>query len=93
MSGSAQNLATALSVASRPIVWLSIQAFGTNAALAYVGGAGVSAANYGFRIEIPVSTVPSAPCIVELPQGPMDLDGFYVIGTNTEKLSVAWVDK
>lgn len=100
LNGSAQSLASVLpgysSSAAIPTneqsySWLAIQADGANSNLVYVGGANrvLSSIAYGFRIEVPVSSIPSAPSIVELGGAPsIRLSEFQVIGTNAEKIYI-----
>lgn len=95
LSGSAQNLATALSygtenpVAKYPLGWISIQADTANSNLAYIGTDSNVATTYVIRIEIPTSTVPDAPVIIEDAKGlGLLLNSLWVIGTNGQKLRV-----
>lgn len=77
--------------ATQPITWLSIQALGANAALAYVGFAGdiLSTTNYMARIEIPASTIPSAPLIIETQI--TSLEQIQVLGTTNDKLAIGYI--
>lgn len=95
LTGSVQNLGTALASAmpeKGSLRFLSIQAFSSNAAVVYVGGANSVAAlsntNYGWRIEIPASSIPYAPSIIEMNNPCMSLSDFVILGANTEKVSV-----
>lgn len=97
LTGSAQNLATALTLTApnTHCSSFSLQALGGNVGIVYVGGAGdtlTAATAYGFRIEIPVSTVPSAPWFRESRSviGYLDLSDWQCIGTNGDKLAVQW---
>lgn len=96
LNGSAQNLATALGFAPGnptavyPLGWISIQADTANANAAFIG---VAEANLGTlytnRIEIPTSTIPDAPTIIEDVKGlGLLLNSLWVIGTNAQKLRV-----
>lgn len=94
-SNTPQSLASAFVVgdprATAPITWLSIQALGGNAAIIYVGfNADVlSNANYWTRIEIPVSTIPAAPTIIE--NQILSLDKVYLYGTANDDVSVGYI--
>jgi hypothetical protein len=97
LTGSAQSLATGFTLgandpeATAPIRWLSLQPLSANAAVVYVGFAGnvLSSSNYAFRLEIPVSTIPSAPFIIE---GLMvSLNQIQVLGTTNEDLAVGYI--
>jgi len=96
LSGSAQNLATALAIAPTDLKlqvgWLSIQADTANANLAYLGTDANVSTTYFQRIEVPVATIPAAPTIVEDAKGMgLTLSGLYVIGTLNQKLRVGWM--
>jgi hypothetical protein len=90
LNGSAQSLLGVIpNIGS--IKFLSLHAAGANSGLIYVGGAGTddpTSSDYGFRIEIPVSSVPAAPNILEFPIGSVSLADIKVIGTNNDKLHV-----
>lgn len=93
----AQNLATALALVGSDsrCCFLSIQVLGGNAGIVYLGGAGdtlTAATAYGWRLEIPVSTVPSAPFFRESKTiaGVLDLADYQFIGTASDKISVQW---
>lgn len=95
VTSSAQNLATALGVSDSRCTFFSLQPLGANAGIVYIGGVGdtlTAATAYGWRLEIPVSTVPSAPFFRE--SNP--ITGFYnlaewqIIGTDNDKLAVTW---
>lgn len=90
MTGSAQQLSAAITDALKgPIRTISLQPYATNAAVAYLGGPGVSASSYGVRLEIPASSIPQAPFVLgEYAPGWVKLEELYVIGANAEKLSV-----
>ncbi len=101
-SNTAQSLATGFAAwaatqvasdtnATAPIRWLSLQPMSANAAVVYVGFAGdvLSATNYAFRLEAPVSTVPPAPFIIE---GLMiSLDKVFIYGTQNEDIAVGYI--
>lgn len=98
MTGSAQNLATVLKTAlgvnfpgiNNKLRFLSIQAAPANAAVAYVGGVQrtLTNADYGYRIEIPVTNIPYAPTVIETGPGVIALGDIQVLGTNNEKLHI-----
>lgn len=93
MTGSAQNLKTALAAAGdgdTPLKFLSIQPYGANAAASYIGGDNgtISATNYGVRLEAGAAGVPPAPFIIEVGVPPVRLSDINVIGANTEKLAI-----
>jgi hypothetical protein len=99
LTGSAQNLATALGFgttdprAGYVVGWLSLQADTANSDPIYVGTDTSVATTYGQRIEAPASTIPPAPTIVEDAKYlGMHLNDFYVVGTNNEKLRVMWLN-
>ena len=70
--------------------FLALQPDGGNANPIYIGGANhreaVSSTAYGFRLEKATATVPPAPFIIELSNGLIDLQEYWVNGTNGEKL-------
>jgi len=72
---------------------LQIQADSANANLVRYGGATdtLSATEYGGRIEIPVTSIPAAPTIIESSIGILSLADFQVLGTNTEKIHVLYI--
>lgn len=92
LTGSAQKLGAGLSgaCAHDPLKFLSIQAFANNTHVVYVGGnqTTVSSSSYGFRIEVPVTSIPYAPTVIELPAAAVSLDDIWVIGTADEKISI-----
>jgi hypothetical protein len=100
LSGSAQSLAAVLPtfVAGQQTgpnelswSWLSLHAGASNSGVVYVGGQGivVSSTVYGFRIEVPVSSVPPAPSIVELGGGgSIRLSEWQVLGTSNDILHI-----
>lgn len=101
LTGSAQSLASVLPTyvaASAPspgeqvsVSFLSLQAAGGNSGLIYVGGSGqvLTSSAYGFRMEIPISTIPSAPNIVELGGGAsIRLSEWQVLGTSNDILHI-----
>jgi hypothetical protein len=96
LNGSAQVLSTVTSVKTGLLKQLILHTDAGNTHVIYVGGTGLSAAqaavsstDYGFRIEIPVSTVPPAPTILEAIN--TSLADWQVIGTNGEKLHITCI--
>lgn len=96
LTGSQQLLSSVLPEGSGdpPIRWLSMQAKGANSGIVYYGGAGqvVSSSAYMGRIEVPVTTIPSAPTIVELSESATSLSQWKVIGTNNDVLLIGVID-
>lgn len=96
LDASQQSLSASLSpLAPMNVHFLSIQADAGNAGVVYVGSVAqtVSSSDYGFRIEIPVSSIPAAPSIVELGGGAaIDLTQIKVKGTNNDKIHLLIVD-
>lgn len=91
LNGNVQKLSSALPPnlvgKSFYVAWL--QPDGGNTNVIYVGGTNVdvAAANYGFRLEAPIATIPSAPWNVgEMAYGKLFLNDMAVKGTNGEKL-------
>lgn len=97
LSGAAQTLDTVTTTVKTGLLKQII--FHTDAGnthLIYVGGTGLSgssgavtSSSYGFRIEIPVATVPPAPTIIEAIN--TSLADWQVIGTSTEKLHITCI--
>ncbi len=77
--------------ATAPITWLSIQPLSANAGVVYVGFAGnvLTSTSFAFRLEVPVSTIPSAPFIIE--GIPLSLDKVFVYGTQDDKVAVGYI--
>jgi len=78
-----------------PIVgrFLSFQADAGNTGVLCFGGSnqgsGTSTTNYGFRIEIPVTTIPAAPIEFEFATGVVGVDEFWIkASVNTDKVHV-----
>ncbi len=96
LSGAAQSLASVVAAGESigNIKQLILHADGANSALIYVGGMGgpgvtmgaVTSSSYGFRIEIPVTTIPAAPTILESIN--TSLGDWRVIGTLNDKLHI-----
>lgn len=101
VTASPQNLATALGLANdrgpraMQCAFFSVQALGGNAGIVYFGGVTdplTAATNYAFRLEIPVSAVPSAPFFREnksIP-GSLSLADWQFLGTVNDSIAVAW---
>lgn len=89
LTGSAQRLGAGLNF-SNVLAFLSIQMDPANTHVAYVGGnqATLSSSDYGYRLEIPPSSIPYAPSILEFSGGRISMDDFFVLGTNGEKLHI-----
>lgn len=93
LTGSVQRLSSVIPTGTAvPVAhFVSLQAAGANTGLIYVGGFPqlLSSTAYGFRIEIPASTIPSAPSIIELGGGAaINLADLQVLGTNNDILKI-----
>lgn len=94
-TGTPQRLSTGLSAAvgtpglGDQLRWLSIQAGGGNAGIGYIGGnqRTVSTSDYGFRIEIPVTTIPDAPTVIESTVLG-SLADFFIVGTINDTFKI-----
>lgn len=90
------KIATALGLKGNDgfVAFYSLQPDVANLAVVYIGGTAdpLTTSNYGFRLEIPVSNIPSAPYFRESRSGsgPMDLTQLQVIGASGELLRVSW---
>ena len=91
LDGNVQSLAAGITETDR-LRFISIQAQGDNSGIVYVGGKGsadtLSTSKYGWRIEIPVATIPAAPSIIEFSQNVMNLTDFEVLGTNNDVIHI-----
>lgn len=68
-------------------VWL--QPDGANNAVIYVGGAGVTNTDFGFRLEAGATGIPPAPfSFGEMAERQLYLSEIYVLGTAAQKLHV-----
>lgn len=96
LNGSEQLLSSVVPAGEedRPILFLSLQAKGANSGLIYYGGSGqtVSSSVYMGRIEIPASTIPSAPTIFEFSTTVTNLKQWKVLGTNNDVLLIGILD-
>ena len=101
LNGAAQRLTTALGIAEDVAVsaiWFQPNA--ANNGIIYIGTtSSVSSSSYGVRLEIPVSTIPSAPFnpgeFTRLPNrftSPLRLGDFWVLGTSSDKLHLLVLD-
>ena len=94
-TGTPQRLSTGLSaVVGTPrsgdlLRWLSVQAGGANAGIGYVGGnqRTVSTSDYGYRIEIPTTTIPDAPTVIEC-ASLGSIDDFFIVGTINDTFKI-----
>lgn len=89
LTGSAQALSTVSGATVKSIRTVTLQPGAANAGEVYIGGATVSASDYGVRLEVPEDSIPPAPMILaetQSPYGHFKLSDLYVIGTNTDKL-------
>jgi hypothetical protein len=70
--------------------FLSFQADPANTHVIYIGGtnATLTSSNFGFRIEIPVTSIPPAPSVRELSSDARNLNQYYALGTTGEKLHI-----
>lgn len=68
----------------------SIQARASNAAVVYVGGKlrTLTSSDYGYRIEIPVTSIPYAPTVIELGPGIVTLGDIQVLGTTNDFIQI-----
>jgi hypothetical protein len=95
LDGNAQRLSSLIAdqqphgAHDTPLRAISLQPGPANANAVFLGGAAVSATDFGVRLEASAAGVPPAPFILgEFDEGGMRLSDFYVIGTATEKLHV-----
>ena len=93
LDGSVQRLSSALAGSGIDEVqakYLALSADADNSGVIYLGGwpQTVSDSSYGLRIEIPVTSIPPAPTIVELSQGVADLSEWQVLGTDQDVLHI-----
>lgn len=72
------------------IKFISFQAVASNAGVIYIGGSNrtLTSSDYGWRIEIPVSSIPYAPTVIELTPPAVCLADFYILGTINDKLAI-----
>jgi len=95
LDGTVQNLSDVLPAGEGDLLkYVALSAHTTNANLIFVGSTergteGVlSSTVYGWRIEIPVSGIPTAPDIIELANSTFGLAELSVLGTNLEILHI-----
>jgi hypothetical protein len=95
LTGAAQQLIANITPAQNiPIREISFQEDGSNGAAVFIGSSsGVTTADYGIRIPVPVTNVPAAPVRLGpyATSGPIKLGDFWVIGTAAQKLHVSYV--
>ena len=93
-TGTPINLAVALAGGAgvgNVLRFLSLQAHTANAAVAYVGGnqRTLTSTDFGYRIEVPVATIPYAPSVIELGgNGYISLGDFFVLGATNDELQI-----
>jgi hypothetical protein len=74
------------------VAYLSLQPVAANANPFFIGGPGVTTTDYGVRMEIPVTNIPSAAWPLDDLMGPLcKLSDVYIVGTATNNVSVFWV--
>lgn len=95
LDGTVQNLSDVLPVNEGDLLkFVAIQADAGNSGVVFVGSTErgtegiLSTTKYGFRIEIPVSSIPSAPDIIELSNSSYSLNELSVIGTNLDIIHI-----
>lgn len=95
LDGSVQNLSDVLPANEGDLLsYIALSAHTTNSNLIFVGstdrgvGGVLSSTEYGWRIEIPVVGIPSAPDIIELGKNGFSLAHLSVLGTNQEILHI-----
>ena len=94
LDGTVQNLSDVLPVNEGDLLkYVALSVHASNSNIIFVGSTdrgdegALSSTKYGWRIEIPVSSIPSAPDIIEL--GPsFSLAHLSVLGTNLEILHI-----
>lgn len=84
LNGIVQTLNAALSGGSA-LKYLALQAGPSNSGIIVVGttanGETLSSSDYGWRIEIPTTSIPDAPTIIELSMGEFSPADVAVLGT------------
>ena len=98
LSGSAQPLSDAFQNKlaggpdDSPLQWLSVQPDAANSGIIYFGASlAVSSSLYGFRMEVPVSSIPSAPFLWEPAQSRIRASDIFLKGTANDKLHILMV--
>lgn len=87
--GNAQRLSSVAGALNLGIRTISLQPNGANANPCYLGGPGVTASDFGVRLEAGAAGVPPAPFVLgEFQTGWAQLAECYVIGTSTQKLHI-----
>lgn len=88
LTGAAQQLTFDAS-GRTPLRSIAFTADPANASPIYIGGPGVTSANWMHFIPAPIGGIPEAPLIPEFADGKVYLEDFYVIGANAEKIHLA----
>ncbi len=97
MDGTIQRLSDVLPTGEGDLIkYLAVQAQGNAANLMFVGsfasqdlaGRTLSSTDYGWRIEVPVSSIPTAPDIIEQSVSAFSLAEFVVLGTAPDVLHI-----
>ncbi len=95
LDANVQNLRTVLPVNEGDLIkYLSIQADAGNSGIVFVGSTergtegALSSSKYMWRIEIPVSSIPTAPDLIEMSQNSFSLAEWSVIGTNNDIIHI-----
>ena len=92
MDGTIQPLSDVLPVnEGDTLKYVALQAHGGNSNIIYVGSTEtgtLTSSDYGWRIEVPVTSIPSAPDIIELSQNGFSLNELSVLGTASDVLHI-----
>jgi len=92
MDGSIQKLSSVLPAGEGDLLkYAAIQADAANSNVIFVGSTEIgtlTSADYGWRIEVPVSSIPTAPDIIELGQNGFSLNELSVLGTAPDVLHI-----
>ena len=95
IDGTVQRLSDVLPANEGDLLkYIALSAEASNAAVIFVGSTErgsegtLSSTKYGWRIEIPVTSIPSAPDIIDLANSTFSLAEFSVIGTNNDILHI-----
>jgi hypothetical protein len=76
------------------VYFLSIQPAAANTGVVKLGGKGITSSVFGWRLEIPVSSIPSAPWFLDDIRAPaLALSDVYIIGTAADNVTVAWIPR
>lgn len=63
-----------------------------NTAVIYIGNAGVSATDYLVRLEIPASSIPPAPFVLELAGRQWRPSDLYALGTTNDEMTFGFAE-